>query len=183
VLDCKSWALSWRGADPTVPPCQQTDGSSIVGKRRWRSFVTAGLKDYAKKRNSIIHPHAVSRISCYLNLGILSIFVLLHDVWEAKSTRGYSAGCQKFLDEVVKWREGSYVHAFAHPNYHTIDVLPLWARKHLGHIHQNRNGLSAGSGYSYEELERGATSDETWNAMQEYLIDTGELHNNARMSW
>ena len=189
VTDCKAWALAWKGADSSVRPCQQTHGSCGAAKRRWKSFANSGLKDYAKKRNGIVNPHAVSRISCYLNLGILSIFDVLHDVWEAKSKRGYATGCNKYLEEVVKWREGSYVHAFANPKYHTVDVLPLWARKHLESFHaaNNSSGKSSSSnnknGYDYKELERAATRDETWNAMQEYLIDTGELHNNARMTW
>lgn len=180
VADCKTWALEWKGADASVPPCKQTNGSVLSAKSRWKSFLhQGGLKNYAKKRNFITSPYAVSRISCYLNYGILSIFDVLHDVWEAQSKTGFSTGCQKFLEEVGKWREGSYVHAFANPNYHTCHVLPPWATKHLGSL---RNNIS-GSGYDYTELERAATKDETWNAMQEYLIDTGELHNNARMTW
>ena len=181
IHDCKTWALEWKGADATVPPCKQTNGSVQCAKSRWKSFLhQGGLKNYAKKRNFITSPHAVSRISCYLNLGVLSIFDVLHDVWEAQSQKGFSTGCQKFLDEVGKWREGSYVHAFANPHYHTVQVLPPWATRHLSSL---RNNSNSGSGYDYQELERAATKDETWNAMQEYLIDTGELHNNARMTW
>lgn len=179
----KEWAvISWEGADTSVPPCQQTHGSNDNAKRRWKAFLEHGLKDYAKKRNQIVHPHAVSRISCYLNLGILSIYEVIADVWEAKSSKtGYSTGCQKFLDEVVKWREGSYVHAFAHPKYHSVEVLPPWSRRHLETLHASSCATS--NGYTYEQLESSKTVDETWNAMQSYLVDTGELHNNARMTW
>ena len=200
IADCKAWAMTWHGADASVPPCAQTHGSYQAAKRRWRSFSThtktasssssSGLKDYAKQRNGIGKPHAVSRMSCYLNLGIVSIFEILQEVWEIKTTRkGYAAGCNKFLDEVIKWREGSYVHAFAHPNYHTVDVLPLWSRRYLeSQLQRNKNrstssSTSTSTGYDYKELERAATTDATWNAMQKYLIDTGELHNNARMTW
>ena len=188
LSDCKSWALEWKGADPSVPPCKQTNGSVHCARSRWKAFVNlGGLKNYAKKRNGITNPHAVSRISCYLNLGILSIFDVLHDVWEAKSKKGYSTGCQKYLEEVGKWREGSYVHAFANPNYNTSEVLPLWAIRHLDGLRNNNsnsnNTSNINKGYDYKELEGAATRDETWNAMQEYLIDTGELHNNARMTW
>jgi len=184
VADCKAWAQAWKGADSSVPPCRQTDGSATASKRRWRSFLEHGLKDYAKKRNGITNPHAVSRVSCYLNLGILSIFDVLHDVWEARSTRGYATGCNKYLEEVGKWREGSYVHAFANPDYHTVSVLPLWARRYLESMKQSAGSSgSSGSGYDYKELESASTKDEKWNAMQDYLIDTGELHNNARMTW
>jgi deoxyribodipyrimidine photolyase len=179
----KEWAMTeWEGADTSVSPCQQTHGSSESAKRRWKSFLETGLKEYAKKRNQIVLPQAVSRISCYLNLGILSVFDVLDDIWQAKSSRtGYSTGCQKFLDEIVKWREGSYVHAFAHPKYHSIEVLPPWSRRHLESL--RASSCSASTGYTYEQLESSTTADETWNAMQSYLVETGELHNNARMTW
>ena len=32
-------------------------------------------------------------------------------------------------------------------------------------------------------LRSGDTGDKVWNAMQRYLVQTGELHNNARMGW
>ena len=48
--------------------------------------------------------------AAYLNLGILSIFDVVQDVWQARPCA--AAGCRKFLDEVIKFREGSYVHAF-----------------------------------------------------------------------
>ena len=180
ISDCKEWAMtSWEGADTTVKPCNQTHGSEESATRRWRSFLDSGLKNYAKRRNQIVHPHGVSRVSCYLNLGILSIFDVIHDIWQAKESRsGYSTGCQKFLDEVVKWREGSYVHAFANPGYNAVEVLPAWSRRYLESL-----GSSNSSGYSFDQLESASTGDAVWDAMQSYLVETGELHNNARMTW
>jgi deoxyribodipyrimidine photolyase len=185
IPDCKEWAMSsWPGADTTVPPCQQTHGSSKSAKRRWKSFLEFGLKDYAKRRNSIVEPLAVSRISCYLNLGILSIFDVIYDVWEAKSSRpSFSKSCQKFLDEVVKFREGSYVHAFSNPEYHSVMVLPAWSRYHLESLYKPSSSGNISRGYTFQQLESAKTSDKAWNAMQQYLVDTGELHNNARMTW
>jgi len=181
IPDCKAWALQWKGADASVPPSPQTHGSATSAKIRWKNFLkNGGLKQYASTRNNITRPHCVSRVSCFLNLGILSIFEVLADVWEAQSTKGYAKGCGKFLDEVVKWREGSYVHAFCHPNYHTVKVLPPWAIRYLKSV---QTSSSNQGGYDYRELESAATKDETWNAMQDYLIETGELHNNARMTW
>jgi deoxyribodipyrimidine photolyase len=185
ISDCKEWAMtSWPGADTTVPPCQQTHGSSASAKQRWKSFVELGLKDYAKRRNMIVEPLAVSRISCYLNLGILSIFDVMHDIWHAKSSNsGFSTGCQKFLDEVVKFREGSYVHTFANPEYHSVMVLPAWSRYHLEGLSKPSSAVYFSRGFEYEQLESASTGDEVWDAMQQYLVDTGELHNNARMTW
>jgi len=179
ITDVKSWSMEcWPGADKSVPPCEQTHGSLSCAKERWSNFLAYGLKDYAKRRNHITFPHAVSRISCYLNLGILSIFDIIHNVWDAKLTRGYSTGCSKFLDEIVKWREIGYVHSFASPGYHRSQVLPKWSCEYL-----NRQLEKNGTGYEFEQMESALTKDETWNAMQRYLIDTGELHNNARMTW
>jgi hypothetical protein len=181
IADLKEWVMqSWPGADTSVSPCKQTHGSLSAAKERWQSFLSNGLKDYAKRRNQILLPHAVSRISCYLNLGILSIFDVVLDVWQAKATgKGYAAGCNKFLDEVIKWREIGYVHTFASPGYHTSQAIPKWAYDYLERQHQQ----SQSNGYTYDQLESAATRDDTWNAMQGYLIETGELHNNARMTW
>jgi deoxyribodipyrimidine photolyase len=182
ITDCKEWSTSWPGADTSVPPCQQTHGSSTAAHDRWKAFLHHGLKHYGKRRNQIVLPHAVSRISCYLNLGILSIFDVVHDVWQIKSTQtGYSAGCGKFLDEVIKWREIGYVHTFASPgSYHSVEAIPQWARDYL---QRQQQSTQSKSGYTYEQLQSAATRDETWNAMQRYLMETGELHNNARMTW
>lgn len=181
ISNLKEWAMKeWPGADISVPPCKQTHGSFAAAEQRWQSFLDHGLKDYAKRRNQIVLPHAVSRSSCYLNLGVLSIFDVVQDVWEAKAERkGYSAGCAKFLDEVVKWREIGYAHTFASPRYHTGQAIPNWARAYLGGMQCEEKS----SGYDYRQLESAGTQDETWNAMQTYLVETGELHNNARMTW
>ncbi|MGK3745250.1 MAG: deoxyribodipyrimidine photolyase, partial [Bacillariaceae sp.] len=196
IDDCKKWAVAWEGADNTVLPCQQTNGSKHSAIRRWKYFIndeSGGLKNYAKKRNQITNPHGVSRISCYLNLGILSIFDIIYDVWHIQSTRsGYTTGCNKYLEEIIKWREGSYVHVFASPEYHSQQVLPSWSCRyfeslfHTTKITTGNNTSSSSSsrgGYDYKQLETASTRDEIWNAMQSYLIDTGELHNNARMTW
>jgi deoxyribodipyrimidine photolyase len=181
ITDFKEWSMtSWPGADTSVPPCQQTHGSAMAAHDRWKAFLHHGLMHYGKRRNQIVLPHAVSRISCYLNLGILSIFDVVHDVWQIQSTRkGYSAGCGKFLQEVIKWREIGYVHTFASPGYHSVEAIPKWARDYF----QRQQSTLSKSGYTYEQLQSAATGDQTWNAMQRYLIETGELHNNARMTW
>ena len=71
IKDLKDWVMtSWPGADTSIPPCRQTHGSTTSAQERWEYFRDNQLKDYAKRRNQIVDPHAVSRISCYLNLGI-----------------------------------------------------------------------------------------------------------------
>jgi len=177
ISNLKEWVQQWPGIDTTVPPCVQTHGSTKSGMERWDRFLVQHMENYAKLRNRITEPHAVSRMSCYLNYGIVSIFQIVHDTWTSKKGKSYKGAC-KFEDEVVKWREIGYVHAFASPDYNLASAVPGWASKYMQR-EQDKNGTS----YSIEALETGSTRDDTWNGMQRYLVETGELHNNARMTW
>lgn len=174
ISNLKEWTMTCLPSiDTTVPPCQQTHGSARSGMQRWAKFRSHGLHSYDKTRNNVTTPHAVSRMSCYLNLGVVSIFTLVHDTWQSKS-----GGQQKYEDEIIKWREMAYAHAFAYPEYYNRDLaVPAWARKYLSQC------THVGQPISLDKLETGSTLDATWNAMQRYLVATGELHNNARMTW
>jgi hypothetical protein len=150
----------------------------VEAMRRWKAFLEHGLSSYAKRRNQIVLPHAVSRISCYLNLGILSIMDVVADVRQASSARAGTEGCRKFLEECIKWREIGYVHTYAMPGYHTVEAIPSWSKIFL----QKQLQVGVG-GFAFDVLDSATTGDETWDAMQRYLTETGELHNNARMTW
>ena len=164
--------------DVSVPPCSQTHGSEGAGWQRWHRFRDHHLAQYAQRRNDIRQPHAVSRMSCYLNFGVVSIFRVVHDLWVAKA-RIPTNGPQKFEDEIIKWREIGYVHSFGRPHYNLPPSVPRWAREWLANQHDSDSSTS----YPLSSLEMGTTGDEKWNAMQRYLVETGELHNNARMTW
>jgi hypothetical protein len=177
ISSLKEWVMHWPGIDTSVPPCPQTHGSTKAGMDRWNRFLVHHMGDYAKLRNQITNPHAVSRMSCYLNYGVVSIFQVVHDTWASKKGKSFK-GASKFEDEVVKWREIGYVHTFASPEYNLPSVVPVWAAKWIKTQQDN-----SGASYSLEALETGSTRDDKWNAMQQYLVETGELHNNARMTW
>jgi deoxyribodipyrimidine photolyase len=174
ISNLKEWTMTCLpSVDTTVPPCQQTHGSARSGMQRWTRFRTNGLHSYERTRNNVKTPHAVSRMSCYLNLGVVSIFTLVNDTWQSKA-----GGQRKYEDEIIKWREMAYAHAFAYPEYYNRDLaVPAWARKYLSQCPHGGQPMLAG------QLETGTTPDATWNAMQKYLVATGELHNNARMTW
>lgn len=191
-----NFVVNWPGADPTVPPCPQTIGTSSHGMHRWNTFVQkGGLLRYGKERNDARKVHSVSRMSAYLNLGIVSIFRL---VWEVKQQQAKSkassnstsqqqqaksnskwnkSGADKMEEEIVKWREFSYAHAFAREDYDDVGSLPPWSVTCLNNYPNRRKG------YTLEQLANGTTGDAKWNAMQQYLVRTGELHNNVRMTW
>jgi hypothetical protein len=175
IDNVKEWVLTYPGVDATVLPCPQTHGTS--GRARWRRFRTKHLNSYAKLRNNITRPHAVSRMSCFLNYGTVSIFDIIYDLLQLKN------GCgSKYWEEIVKWREIGYVHALCFPeSYKSSLSIPGWARNYLSQCRSQHDIVN--NGYTLESLESCRSSDVTWNAMQSYLNATGELHNNARMTW
>ena len=179
-----NFSMQWNGADHTVPPCEHTIGTSPCGMSRWNAFVQkGGLLRYGKERNNAKLVHSVSRMSAYLNLGIVSIFRLVSEVKraqrQAQGNMSHKSCIDKFLQEIVKFREISYAHAFSRgKDYDGIGSLPRWSVQTL-----NEQRRSTMHSITLEELASGRTSDAKWNAMQRYLVRTGELHNNVRMTW
>ncbi|GFH59792.1 hypothetical protein CTEN210_16268 [Chaetoceros tenuissimus] len=175
----KEFAQKWHGADSTVKPCA-TVGTTTAGMERWNKFVRdrKGLVYYGRRRTDPLQPHASSRMSCYLNFGVVSIFQLVYETKLAQTNK--VAGADKFEEEIVKWREMSYAHAFSRSDYDGVAVVPQWARKWL----EEQNVAKSSNNYhSLEALESSRTDDDKWDAMQRYLVSTGELHNNVRMTW
>ena len=128
-------------------------------------------------------------MSCYLNSGIVSIFQLVYEVKMAQAAK--VAGAGKYEQEIVKWREMSYAHAFGRPkDYKHVGSLPNWVLQYMDRVGVFReHGNNVGGGeeedvfQDVKRLERGETGNAKWDAMQQYLVNTGELHNNARMTW
>jgi deoxyribodipyrimidine photolyase len=68
--------------DHSVSPVDHTRGGMSAAKVRWCNFLKHGMKKYHKTRNNPLqhHQHGVSRISPYLNLGVISPFKVGRDV-------------------------------------------------------------------------------------------------------
>mmetsp|Transcript_14862 Transcript_14862/g.16957 ORF Transcript_14862/g.16957 Transcript_14862/m.16957 type:complete len:702 (-) Transcript_14862:114-2219(-) len=179
----KEWSMTWPGADSSVKPCYQTVGTTKAGMNRWNCWVRErkGLIYYARRRTDPVQPHASSRMSCYLNFGIVSIFRLVHEVKHAQSSK--VAGADKFEEEIIKWREMSYAHAFSRGDYNGIQSVPIWAQQYLLRQSNKQSSINNHQTYDLYSLESGDTGDVIWDAMQKYLSSTGELHNNVRMTW
>lgn len=174
----KEWSMNWHGADTSVKPCVQTVGTCKAGCKRWDNFVRdrKGLAHYGRLRGDPKLPHASSRMSCYLNYGIVSIFRIVHEVKLAQNAK--VAGADKFEEEIVKWREMSYAHAFSRTDYNDISAIPKWAVQWI-----EAKQKVVDENLSISNLEIGESPNDKWNAMQKYLLRTGELHNNVRMTW
>jgi len=160
--------------DHLVSPVADTPGGSRAGYARWRRFRDERLKRYARDRNDATARDAVSRLSAYLHYGMVSPFVVAR---EAEQVGG--AGADKFLDELLIWREMAYVWCFHTAETETLAALPDWAQASLdAHRDDRRDEV-----FDWETLARGRTGDALWDAAQTSLLIHGELHNNLRMTW
>lgn len=163
--------------DKSVRPVQHTIGGSSAGYARWSSWLAAGgLSTYAARRNDALDVNGVSRMSAYLNLGMVSPMRIAR---EAKAARG--AGKGKFLNEFLTWRGLSLAYCYHFPmpaSGATLSQLPTWARQTLlQHAGDPRQSIPL------RNLRSGESGNAAWDGMQRYLNQTGELHNNARMGW
>lgn len=166
--------------DQTVAPVSHiTKGGSSAGYHRWNSWIAVGgLKTYARRRNESLDVNGVSRMSPYLNAGMVSPMRIAR---EANATGG--AGKGKFMNEFLTWRGVSYGWCYHISKMKstgcTIDSLPGWARDTLlQHANDPRPQLK-----TLQQLKNGETGDRGWDGMQKYMVQSGELHNNARMGW
>lgn len=159
--------------DHSVGPIAGTKGGSRAGYDRWQTFVADGLNQYDQRRNNPLQ-NGVSRLSAYLHYGMVSPFRIAREAHQATSP-----GAEKFLDELLIWRELAYGYCFYTKHYDQWGALPAWAQATLNkHANDPRPNL-----YTWEQLSRGETNDELWNTAQQSLLVAGELHNNVRMTW
>jgi deoxyribodipyrimidine photolyase len=155
--------------DHEVKPCGHSIGGTGPGYERWSAWVgRGGLNKYAATRNDVLRSGGVSRMSPYLNFGMVSPFRIALE----------GASSPKFINEMQIWRELSYAWVFHHPDtYCSVSGLPAWAQKALASRPPPRQVLSL------QQLTICASGNALWDAMQRSLILAGELHNNARMTW
>ncbi|MCU0754586.1 MAG: FAD-dependent oxidoreductase [Xanthomonadales bacterium] len=162
--------------DHDVAPVAHTRGGSAAGYARWDEFRQRGLPAYAKLRNdaAISWPRGVSRISPWLHQGHLSPFRVAQQAAQAGG-----AGADKFLDELLIWRELARHWCFHTADPCALSALPAWARATLDATRTAR----AAQGVAPALLEVGEGIHPLYALCQQSLLRQGELHNNLRMSW
>ena len=162
--------------DHAIPAVRHTIGGSDVGYERWETFKKEGLRKYANRRNNALDVEGVSRMSPYLHHGHVSPFRIAR---EAHAVGG--KGGEKFLDELLTWRELSY-HFCADSTtrqLETLEAIPGWAQETL----REHDGDAREELYTWETMSRARTGDDLWDGAQRSLLWSGELHNNLRMTW
>ena len=165
--------------DRSVGPVDSFTGGTHAALKRLRSFVGEDLAGYEDKRN---HPEVkgTSRLSPYLHFGHISPLTIALAVEEAvRQGKAPAAARDRFLDELIGWRELAVLFVRYNPNYDNWECAEPWARstlvEHAGDPREHR--------YSLEQIERGETGDELWNAAQREMVNTGWMHNYMRMYW
>jgi len=159
--------------DHSIGRVPHTPGGTTAGYDRWNAFRRTGLIDYDRRRNDPL-AHGTSRLSAYLHYGMVSPFRIARECSES-GTRG----SDKFLDELLIWRELAYAFCFYRSHHETLNALPKWAQDTLDkHSIDPRPVI-----HSWETLARGRTGEMLWDAAQKSLLIHGELHNNVRMTW
>ena len=159
--------------DHTIGPVPHTRGGSTAAQTRWDTFKALGLTRYAKTRNNAL-VGGVSRMSAYLHYGMISPMAIARE-----AALNASEGSQKYLDELMVWREVAYTWCFFRDDHQRLSSIPAWARQTLAaHEPDPRPAL-----HSWETLARARTGDAIWDAAQSSLLIHGELHNNVRMTW
>jgi deoxyribodipyrimidine photo-lyase len=165
--------------DRTVGPVDDFTGGTRAALKRLGEFIELELPGYETKRN---HPEVkgTSRLSPYLHFGHIGPLTIALSVEQAESKGRISTSARdRFLDQLIGWRELAVLFVRHNPDYDNWECAEPWARKtlveHAGDVRPRR--------YSLEQMERGETSDELWNAAQREMVDTGWMHNTMRMYW
>ncbi|MCA9543931.1 MAG: NAD(P)-binding protein [Myxococcales bacterium] len=159
--------------DHTVGPVPDTPGGTRAGRARWAAWRDRHLHAYHRKRNDAAVVSSTSRLSAYLHYGMLSPF----EVAREANAAGHD-GAQKFLDELLVWRELAWHWCHHTPDPEAFAALPDWAQDTL-----RAHAADPRAVRGWETLVRGRSGDPLWDLCQTSLLRHGELHNNVRMTW
>jgi deoxyribodipyrimidine photo-lyase len=165
--------------DRGVGPVDDFTGGTQSAVRRLGEFLRLELAQYEEMRN---HPEVkgTSRLSPYLHFGNIGPLTIALAVEAAVAKGKISPPARdRFLEQLIGWRELAVLFVRHNPNYDNWESAEPWARKTL----VEHSGDSRPHRYTFEQLERGETGDDLWNAAQREMVDSGWMHNYMRMYW
>ncbi len=125
---------------------------------RLRNFISSRLSGYAERRNDP-NVDGQSGLSPYLHFGMVSAQRV---ALEVRASTAPEVDKEAFLEELIVRRELSDNFCFYDQMYDAVECLPSWARLSLRQHESDRREYH----YGLEELERGRTHDDLWNAAQ-----------------
>lgn len=164
--------LSKCDIDPTVVAVTEVRGGSSHAIEHWENWCKSGIRSYHTKRNNAAIIDGVSGMSPWIHYGMISVMRIVRD---AASIGG--KGAEKFLDEMLVFREHAHHHAHAVRNPEDWSNIPGWA---ISSWNQRSVHISEKSPL---QLERARSGDLLWDCAQTGLLRHGSMHNNVRMTW
>ena len=169
----------FKDLDRNIQPVDTFTGGTHAALSQLSHFIAHDLNDYPGKRN---HPElkATSRLSPYLhfgNIGPLTVALAVEQAF-AKG-RVSEAARDRFLEQVIAWRELSVLFVKHNPHYDSWECAEPWAHQTL----IEHTGDDRPYRYTFRQLERAETHDDLWNAAQREMTQTGWMHNYLRMYW
>ncbi|RAH14062.1 MAG: hypothetical protein CMB56_006435 [Methanobacteriota archaeon] len=160
--------------DISVLPIFDEKGGENHSLLKWKNFLEKKISGYSKRRNNAADPYGVSRLSYAFHYGFLSPVKVVREA----SLLG-TKSAQKFIDELIIFREHAWHHSFGIKDPYCISNLPLWAIESWEKTSTDpRSPL-----LSENQLEFYESPSNLWNLCQKSLVRHGELHNNLRMTW
>ena len=161
--------------DRSLGPVSGFRGGTKEAMRRLNEFVKHGLAHYGTQRNKP-EVSGTSSLSPYLHFGHIGPHTVALAVQNADVSK---ADKERFLDQVITWRELAINMVHFNPNYDNFECGEAWAHRTLAkHAKDKRPVL-----YTAKQLENAETYDPLWNAAQMQMVTTGWMHNYMRMYW
>jgi deoxyribodipyrimidine photo-lyase len=165
----------WDSLDRSVAPVSSFVAGTTEALRLLDAFVTKHLAQYPNLQGASDR-EGTSRLSPYLHFGHISPVTIALAVRAAYVPEEAK---QKYLDQLVTWRELAINFVRYNPFYDSIECAEPWAHKSLAiHASDPRPVL-----YTRPQLERAETHDQLWNAAQLQMLHLGWMHNYMRMYW
>lgn len=180
---CSTEPVDWLSAekslqvDRTVKEVDWAVPGTRAGAAMLEEFIGKRLKHFAGKRNDP-NVEALSNLSPWLHFGQISI---QRCILRLKVLKGSSLkeSIDAFIEEAVVRRELAENFCFYNKQYDSIQGTVSWAQTTLAaHAKDKRTHL-----YSRDQLEKGKTHDDLWNAAQIQMVKHGKMHGFLRMYW
>ena len=169
----------WKNLDRSVGPVDSFTGGTKSALKLLHQFVQHKLAHYEVQRN---HPetNGTSQMSPYLHYGHISPLTICLAVKKAADEgKAPRSAADSYINELIGWRELSINFVKYTPNYDQYECGEGWAQTTLREHARDRRDPT----YTLEQMERGETYDEMWNAAQLQMTRYGWMHNYMRMYW
>ena len=169
-------ANDWSRAERSIladraAPVNWIEPGEAAAEKQLHDFLKCRLSCYNSERNDPARD-GQSGLSPYLHFGQISAQRVALQAMGMK-------GAEPFLEELMVRKELSDNFCYYNSNYDSIRCFPDWGRETLEKHGQDRREYI----YTQEELERGRTHDDLWNAAQSEMVNRGKMHGYLRMYW